>query len=206
MKYLLLDVAGTILHKPALFGRIKDVLSNADIEIDPEKLKYNHKILSEAIKFPDRTDEQFYRQFNSELLYSLGIPPSDALLSAIFASCSYLPWEKFADTEVLKELQIPKGIISNFNTSLTQFFGPVFSNIFVSETQGISKPSIQFYKYALDQIGIAPGDIIYIGDSFKLDLVPALALGINAYVIDRDGFYPKSLNTIGSLSELKFMV
>lgn len=210
MKYLLVDVAGTILHKPNLFTKINETLSNYGYLVSLDKLKYNHKLLSEVIKFPDRTDAEFYTNFNSELLFSLGIIPTDVLLNDIFRACSYLPWEKFEDTQVLNEIEIPIGIISNFNRSLentiNQFFGPIFSDFFVSEEIGISKPSLQFYKKALDKINVSPKDILYIGDSFKLDLQPSLGLGVNSYIIDRDNFYPNNLNTIQSLLELKKMI
>lgn len=210
MKYLLLDVAGTILHKPNLFTKINETLSNYGYLVSLDNLKYNHKLLSEVIKFPDRTDAEFYTNFNSELLFSLGIIPTDVLLSDIFQACSYLPWEKFEDTQVLNEIEIPIGIISNFNSSLekklSEYFGPIFSNIFVSEEIGISKPSLEFYKKALAKINVSPKDILYIGDSFKLDLRPSLELGINSYVIDRDDFYPNNLNTIQSLFELKKLI
>ncbi|KUJ63742.1 hypothetical protein AR687_00715 [Flavobacteriaceae bacterium CRH] len=207
MKYLLLDVAGTILYKPELVTKIHETLSSFGHVIAVDKLKYNHKVLSEVIKFPDRTNADFYTTFNSELLYSLGIVPNEELLNAIFKSCSYLPWEKFDDTKVLNEIEIPIGIISNFNSSLkdklNQYFGPIFSDIFVSEEIGIAKPSIEFYKRALEKININPKDILYIGDSFKLDLKPAHELGITSYVIDRDNIYPDNDNIIRSLSELK---
>lgn len=210
MKYLLLDVAGTILYKPDLVTKINETLSSFGYVISVDKLKYNHKVLSEVIKFPDRTNAEFYTNFNSELLYSLGIVPNEELLDAIFKSCSYLPWGKFEDTKVLNEIEIPIGIISNFNTSLkdklNEYFGPVFSDIFVSEEIGISKPSIEFYKKALDKININPKDILYIGDSFKLDLKPARELGITCYVIDRDNIYPDNTNIIRSLSELKKLI
>jgi putative hydrolase of the HAD superfamily len=210
MKYLLLDVAGTILHKPALFAKIKEVLDGYGYAVAHDKLKFNHKVLSEAIKFPDRTDAGFYHYFNAELLYSLGIIPTDELLNAIFKSCSYLPWEKFEDTDILQDIDIPIGIISNFNATLKEklqnYFGSVFSHVFVSEEMGVAKPSADFYKKALDRININPKEVLYIGDSFKLDLQPALALGMNSYVIDRDHFYPNNPNTIQSLSELEKLI
>ncbi|MFD1601629.1 HAD family hydrolase [Flavobacterium artemisiae] len=207
MKYLLLDVAGTLLHKPDLFLTINNTLQNFGHTIALDKLRYNHKMLSETIKFPDRTDVDFYSYFNSEFLYSLGIIPNAELLNAVFQSCSYLPWEKFEDTNVLKEIEIPIGIISNFNSSLKKkmndYFGSIFSDFFVSEELGISKPSLEFYQKAIEKIKIEPKDILYVGDSFKLDLEPAVRLGINTLIVDRDNFYPNNPNTILSLLELK---
>ncbi|WP_366184815.1 HAD family hydrolase [Flavobacterium ovatum] len=210
MKYLLLDVSGTILYKPTLFDRIQGVLSDFEFSIDKSTIQYNHKILSETIKFPDRTDIEFYSYFNSELLYSLGVIPTSEIVSALFKACSYLPWEKYEDTKVLHEISIPMGILSNFNATLegklNQFFGTIFKDIFVSETIGKSKPSIEFHQYALEKINIDPKDILYIGDSFKLDFEPAVSLGISTFVIDRDGFYKNNVNVISSLSEIKNII
>ncbi len=210
MKYLLLDVAGTLLHKPSLFNKIQGMLTSHGHIIALNKIKYNHKLLSETIKFPDRTGKEFYTDFNAELLYSLGIIPTGELLDEIFNACSYLPWEKFDDTEALQGINIPIGILSNFNSSLkeqlTRIFGEVFSDIFVSEELGIGKPTVEFYQRALDKIGVKAKDILYIGDSFKLDMEPAIQLGIRSYIIDRDNFYPNSPNTITSLFDIKDLI
>lgn len=207
MKYLLLDVSGTILYKPVLFDKISEVLSDFGWSVEKHTIRYHHKLLSEAIHFPDRTDETFYKNFNSELLFSLGIVPDEKILQALFKACSYLPWEKFDDTDALLQVDVPMGIVSNFNTTLeeklTHFFGPIFTDVFVSETIGMSKPSIEFYQFALDKIGIQPNEIVYVGDSFKLDYKPAVELGITTFIIDRDGFYPKNDTVIHSLFELK---
>lgn len=210
MKYLLLDVAGTLLHKPELFTQIQSVLTRYGYIVSLSKIKYNHKLLSETIAFPDRTSKEFYNHFNAELLYSLGIIPTGKLLDEIFNTCSYLPWEKFDDTDYLREINIPIGILSNFNSSLKdqlgRLFGPIFSGIFVSEDLGVAKPAIQFYQIAIDKIGIDAKDILYIGDSFKLDMEPAMQLGIKSYVIDRDNFYPNNPNTITSLYDIKDII
>jgi FMN phosphatase YigB (HAD superfamily) len=210
MKYLLLDVSGTILYKPLLFDNLLKVLQEFGFEIEKKKLQYHHKLLSEVIKFPDRTDESFYEFFNSELLYSIGIVPNKELLQAIFKSCSYLPWEKYEDTNVLNEISIPMGILSNFNSTLEvklqHFFGPIFKDIFVSEVIGLSKPSKDFFQYALNNLKINPKDIIYVGDSFKLDFNPANEIGFTTFVIDREGFYPKNENVISSFIELKNII
>lgn len=210
MKYLLLDVAGTLLHKPALFIKIQEVLTSRGHIVALSKIKYNHKLLSETIKFPDRTSKEFYIDFNAELLYTLGIVPTEGLLDELFNACSYLPWEKFDDTEYLREVNIPIGILSNFNSSLKdqlgQLFGAVFSDIFVSEELGVVKPAVEFYQRAIDKIGVDANDILYIGDSFKLDLEPATQLGIKSYVIDRDNFYPNSPNIITSLFDIKDLI
>lgn len=207
MKYLLFDVSGTLLYKPNLYPVFADTLSGFDIEVKISDLKYHHKLLSEVIKFPDKTDEKFYKRFNAELLISLGICPEKTILNQLFKNCSYLPWERFLDTSVLNKLNNPKGILSNFNSSLEEklfhFFGNVFKDVFVSEIEGVSKPSTSFFEIALEKLNLNADQIIYIGDSFKLDYLPASKLGITAFIIDRDRYYPDSNFVLRSLDDIE---
>lgn len=206
IEYVFFDVSGTLLSKPKLFWNIQLALKNHGYEINYDEIKFKHKLLSEVIKFPDRTNMEFYRKFNRELLYLLGISPTNELLVDIFDSCTYLPWQAFEDTTVLKEIKIPMGIISNFNATLKEkietFFGAIFNDIFVSEELGVAKPKLEFYELALRKCGIKPENTLYIGDSVKLDLEPALQVGMKALIVDRDLFYSKSHRTINSLYEI----
>jgi HAD superfamily hydrolase (TIGR01549 family) len=206
IQYIFFDVAGTLLGKPTLYSIIQNTLRDFGHEVTLDEIKNKHKLLSEVIHFPDRTDVAFYEKFNSELLYLLGIIPEEALVNSIFKKCTYLPWQAFDDTQILKELPLPMGVISNFNTSLKdkleQFFGTVFQDVFVSEELGVAKPKIEFYKKALERIPFAAHEVLYVGDSIKLDLEPASKLGFKVLIIDRDNFYPNSKNKISSLTEI----
>ncbi len=207
IKYIFFDVAGTLLDKPKLYPSIKLSIEQFGHTISVETLKARHKLLSEVVHFPDKTDINFYKWFNSELLYILGIVPTDELLSAIFNNCTYLPWEPFSDTNVLSKIDLPIGVISNFNNTLkhklNHFFGPVFQDILVSEEIGVAKPKTEFYKKALEAVPYQADEILYIGDSIKLDFEPASALGFKVLIIDRDNFYPTFKNKITNLAEIK---
>lgn len=207
IKYIFFDVAGTLLGKPSLFSIIQKTLSEFGYKVSLDEIKQKHKLLSEVIHFPDRTDETFYKKFNSDLIYLFGIVPSEELIYAVFKNCTYLPWETFEDTHVLNDLKLPLGVISNFNTTLkvklNGFFGPVFSDVLVSEELGVAKPNIEFYKIALAKIPYQVNEVLYIGDSIKLDLEPATKLGLKTLIVDRDDFYPNLKNRISSLDELK---
>jgi len=207
MKYILFDVAGTLLYKPDVHTNIQQALLRHGFAVDLADIKFRHKMVSESIFFPDRTDETFYQHFNTEFLYALGIVPEDKLMLDIYNSCSYLKWEQFADANFLERINIPVGIISNFNSTLKErlksFFDITFADVFVSEELGVAKPKSAFYEKALEQIGIDASEIIYVGDSVKLDLAPAQKLGIKTFLIDRDNYFPAQKNRIGSLYELE---
>ena len=206
IKYILFDAANTLIHKPMLWKNLQSSLKKFSHNVPEELLKRNHKLLSECLRFPDRTSKEFYLGFNSELLYSLGISPTSELLDEIFSSCTYLQWEKFSDTIIIDSIHLPCGIISNFNSTLTEIinkeFGEKFKHILVSENYGVVKPSLQFYEIAANKIGFAPNEILYIGDSIKLDIEPAIKVSFNTLLIDRDNVYPIYINRITSLEAL----
>lgn len=206
IKYIYFDVAGTLLEKPMLYVNIQKSLIDFGYDISIKDIKIKHKLVSELIHFPDRTDEVFYNKFNSEFLYVLGIVPTEELLKSIFNNCTYLPWQAFEDAQVLKKIAIPMGVISNFNTSLRDklehFFGPIFKDVFVSEELGVAKPNVAFYQEALNRIQLKPSEVLYIGDSVRLDYEPAYKIGFNVLIIDRDNFYPNLKYKISNLAEI----
>lgn len=208
MKVLLFDAANTLIYKPSLWVRIQEVLTKHQYTIDDKELKLKHKLISEIINFPDRTSKEFYADFNSELLLSLGIIPTDELQEDLFNNCTYQPWQAFEDCKFLSELNITKAIVSNFNSSLFDLIGDligkdVFDEIIISENEKKRKPSLAFYQIAIEKLGVNPEDILYIGDSLKLDIIPAKNLGINTLLIDRDSVYQYPLEKISSFEELK---
>ncbi|WPU95789.1 HAD family hydrolase [Mucilaginibacter sabulilitoris] len=204
---LLLDAANTIIYKPDLIPSFLSVLKKNGFDADEIQLRKNHKLLSEVIHFPDVTSKEFYCMFNNEVMLSMGIVSSKQLLDDIFANCSYLPWRPFQDTHVLKTLSIKKAILSNFNASINikinNIFGDhLFDSIIGSEKEGIGKPNIEFYKRALDVLNVDPEKILYVGDSIKLDVVPARSIGIETYLIDRDRNFLQFNKRIDSLADL----
>ena len=121
IEYILFDVAGTLLYKPKLYKNIQDTLSQFGYQVTLEEIKFKHKLLSEIIHFPDRTSKDFYLNFNTTLLELFGIIPTNEIVDAVFSNCTYLDWEKFDDTEILKSLNVPLGIASNFNKQFRNF-------------------------------------------------------------------------------------
>lgn len=205
-RFLLFDAANTLIHKPALWERMDDALKLHGITVDIPTLQKHHKLVSELLFFPDRTNAEFYKTFNSELLYSMGIIPTQQLTDAIFKACTYLDWAPFPDTAALSEISLPKGILSNFNNTLSgkisEMFPGVFSTVITSEELECAKPSVEFYSKAIKSIGVPPENIIYVGDSIKLDMEPAVKKGMTAYLIDRMDCFPNYPNRINSLTQL----
>ncbi|ANE52444.1 HAD family hydrolase [Flavisolibacter tropicus] len=210
IKYILFDAANTLIHKPTIWECFDKALKSNNIEMPIDLLKRNHKLISEIIHFPDATSSEFYQKFNAELLYSLGIIPNEKLLEDIFQACTYQPWQPFNDTVALNGLDFPKGILSNFNASLSkkinEMFPDTFSDFFISEVIQFAKPDLRFYRKAIELLRIEPNEVLYIGDSIKLDMEPARVIGMNSILIDRDGVFPNFNARISSLSELNQII
>lgn len=208
VKAVFFDVANTLLHKPKLFKKIKYALSLSSIHIEEEELIMKHKLLSEIVTFPDKTSREFYASFNSELLYLLGIPPTKGLTDSIFEECSYLPWQPYDDTTFINAIPQKKGILSNWDITLEdqlqKNFSTEFTWILGSQNTGIRKPNPFFFDTLIQKTGYDPGEILYVGDSLKLDIVPALQAGFQAVLIDRlDLFRLSPVNRIKEMSQLE---
>jgi len=203
---LLLDAANTIIYKPNFYSKFIEVLGNYNLVVENEDLKKIHKITSEYYNFPDRTSKEFYLKFNSELLYGLGIIPSPEMLEDIYKACSYLEWEKFEDTKYLSQINCKKVILSNFNNGLNSIlerhFSGMFTSIITSELEGVRKPDPQFFNIAIESVGVKPSEILYVGDSIKLDLEPGINAGMNAWLLDRENYYPYCKRRLSTLKEL----
>ncbi|MDP2385477.1 MAG: HAD family hydrolase [Bacteroidota bacterium] len=206
IKVLLFDAANTLIFKPDLLIRIATVLEKHQHLVDVNTLRSKHKLVSEIINFPDRTDRNFYEHFNTELILSLGILPNKEILDDVFTACSYLPWEPFEDCKSLNELSLPKCVLSNFNSGLNELMDKLipdcFTHYIVSESVGCRKPDIEFYNLATQKLGVEPHEIVYFGDSLKLDVMPAQKCGMNAILIDRFNEFTNFKNRISTFEQI----
>ena len=66
-------------------------------------------------------------------------------------------------------------------TGLDQFGLPAI----VAGEVGIAKPSPEPFLHALDELGVAPENAVFVGDSLTRDISPALDLGMAALLIAR---------------------
>jgi HAD superfamily hydrolase (TIGR01549 family) len=208
IKAVFFDVANTLLEKPDLFPRMSAALLAHDYAVDAPALRHAHKFLSEAFAFPDKTSREFYAEFNQNLLYSLGIAPSDQLLREIFEACTYLPWKPFPDTAALSGISVPMGILSNWDSSLREKLDEHFSVNFkwtlCSQDEGVRKPHPIFFRRMMEVSNLQPDEILFIGDSMKLDIHPALQVGVRGVLIDRMNHFPHAgVPRIKNLKEVK---
>ena len=195
-KAVFFDVANTLLYKPDLYPKMEEVFKKHGYTVSRKELEKKHRTLSEVIIFPDQTSRAFYLHFNTELLYLLGIFPAENLVAELFDACTYLPWAAFQDVHALSRINLPMGVLSNWDSTLPkklkEHIDCSFSWVLGSQLQGVRKPDPAFFKIMIESAECRPEEILFVGDSVRLDIVPAMQLGVKAVLIDRPGLYPDS--------------
>lgn len=66
----------------------------------------------------------------------------------------------------------------------------LFSRVVTSIGFGLRKPSPAIFEFALGELSAAPGQCIYVGDTFVADYEGPRAVGIRGVLIDPDGARP----------------
>jgi FMN phosphatase YigB (HAD superfamily) len=211
VRAIFFDVAHTLLDKPTVIHALHAVMARHGIVVPLPQLRMRHRLMMEAIVFPDRTSRGFYAEFNAALLRSVGAVPSDSLLGEMFDSCSYQPWVPYDDVPAIASLRMPRGILSNWDTTLREKLRGLvdveFDWILGSAEQLTRKPDASFFRLMLEATGLEPSQVAYVGDSMRLDIEPAWRMGFHAILLDRDDVFPHStVARIASLNELGQML
>jgi len=90
------------------------------------------------------------------------------------------------------------------NLGLDNVFGP--DHVFIGEELGTSKPQPESYLLPLRRFGISPANAVFVGDSWKLDVVGPTTVGMQAVWFNPRGrpapMEPEPLAVISRLDEL----
>ena len=149
-----------------------------------------------------------YRRFLEEL----EVADEDLVKELFTVFSSSASYKLYADVlpavEALRSSGYRMGLISNFETWLEDMLvdlelGSVFEPVVISGREGIEKPDPDLYRIAVERAGIDPARCVHVGDSPKMDVEPALEVGLNAVLLDRMDRYPDvPYPRIASLAEL----
>jgi len=93
----------------------------------------------------------------------------------------------------LREAGLKLGLVSNSGRDLDEFLAhhalPVDAAL-TSGAHGRTKPHGSIFLAVLERLGAEPDDAAMVGDSLEDDIDGARALGMQAFLLDRDGRYP----------------
>jgi len=108
-------------------------------------------------------------------------------------------WRLYADVIPAWESLIERGltvhVASNFDARLHAIGAELFprelvTNVWTSAEIGWRKPSRYFFDHVVWQLGGVAHPLVYVGDQWRLDVLPARSRGLGAVQIDRTSGQP----------------
>ncbi|HYJ61880.1 MAG TPA: HAD-IA family hydrolase [Actinomycetota bacterium] len=143
---------------------------------------------------PERS-ARFWTSVYERMLGELGVADGDGLAVSLYATftdrANYALFDDVPATlDALDAAGLTVGIVSNFEAWLEDLLADLdvrdrFAVRVISGIEGIEKPDPEIFERALDRLGVAATEAVYVGDNPELDVDPAVALGMTAVLIDR---------------------
>jgi putative hydrolase of the HAD superfamily len=211
---VLFDAGETLLRpEPSFPELIVRLLRKRGIEVDHDEPGWIERALGTVFRAMDdlvvnrehfstsaERSRAFWTEIYARLLIELGVDDVDGA-HATFLYDEFSKPEHYAlfpdALPALRELAATGyvlGIVSNFEAwlmTLLERLGvlPLMSVVVVSGTEGIEKPDVEIFRRALERVGVAAERAVYVGDNPRIDVEPAVALGMGAVLVDRRGVH-----------------
>jgi HAD superfamily hydrolase (TIGR01549 family) len=215
---VLFDVDFTLAKPGPLLGPggYKEAGERFGLALDPERyLEARAAAILDLRQHPElEHDEEVWLRFTEDIVRGMG-GEGDACRSVAKAITDrWLSSENFELYEdvlpVLEALRVAGlkiGLVSNTSRDLDSFVSHFRLRVdawISSGTHGKVKPSPSIFMAVLDQLRVGPESAVMVGDSLEDDVEGARALGMQAYLVDRDGRTeaPDALPTLLALPAL----
>ncbi len=202
-KAILFDALGTLVELEPPWPRLIDALRGQhDVEVPWDDAK--RAMIAEITYYKEHHDEGrdddslagLRRRCAAVLrdeLPQVASLTDEQLVKALLGSLRFAPYPDVPQT--LAELRVAGvklAVVSNWDRSLGETLGQIglsglLDTIVVSAEVGSRKPAPIIFETALDRLGVAAGDALFVGDSPETDIAGAIAAGIRPLLLDRRG-------------------
>ena len=214
LRAVFLDIGDTVMRPNPSWEHIYALaFEEHGVEVELEQLRdalraaYHHGGWGFEGGFEASEETSFRRtvEIDQAAIAELGVGPMPESffrrLSELFMLVS--SWHVFPDTlpalDALKERGLRVGAVSNWMWQLPELLHSLelvshFDFIAASARIGFEKPHPQIFRYALEQVGVEPDEVVHVGDHLDADVAGAQAVGIAPVLIDRrERFSPDDL-------------
>ena len=107
--------------------------------------------------------------------------------------------------KLLRDHELRIGLVSNTGRDLQAFVrhhGLDVDAAVGSGAYGKTKPHPTIFRHVLEQLGVTAADAVMVGDSLEDDVQGARAVGMRAFLIDREGRFPDADEKLDDLRGL----
>jgi HAD superfamily hydrolase (TIGR01549 family) len=181
------------------------------LELDPAR--YDHAraaAVSELKRHPELDhDEEVWVRFTEQIIRGMG-GTGATYEAAVEMERSWVEaahFELYDDAlpvvDDLRERGLLIGLLSNSSRDLGQFVvhhGLAVDAVLTSRAHGKSKPHETIFRALLALLEVDPDEAAMVGDTIEDDVDGALAVGMRALLLDREGRYP---DVEGRLDDLR---
>jgi putative hydrolase of the HAD superfamily len=157
-------------------------------------------------------DEELWVLFTEEIVRGMGGDGEGARACALEMVAAWERHEHFSLYDdvlpTLAELRrhgLKLGLVSNGQRDLDAFVAHHALDVDAavgSATFGRLKPHPSIFLAAVERLGVEPVDAAMVGDSYEDDIEGARALGMVAFLIDREGLHPNDPDRLEDLRAL----
>jgi len=228
IRVILFDLDGTLRHnRPAFTDSFMDYAAqqgvNASLVQRWQTTRWTHYYWasSQELAADDRAfgglEAEFWTNYARRCLEVLGAsaevahllaPEMHRYMSEDHQTEDWVPPEVPETLQALKEAGFRLGVVSNREHSYKEYLTQVglleyFDLALVAGEVEAWKPDPRIFEHALDQLGYAPVQAVYVGDNYYADIQGAYKAGLQPVLIDPDGLFPEAeCPIIHSLAEL----
>ncbi len=173
------------------------------LELDPSRYAEARAAAVETIeRHPELDhDEEVWVLFTEQIIRGMGGDSDRAYECAVEMTRAWEHAENFELYEdtlpvlaVLREHGLKIGLVSNTGRDLEAFIRHHALDVDAavsSGSHGKTKPHPAIFLSALEQLGVTPEESAMVGDSPEDDVDGAKALGMRAFLVDRDDRFPE---------------
>lgn len=204
------DAVGTLFGVRGSVGQVYREIARAHgVEVDAAKIDrafYESFKASPPCTFPGvdvleipQLEQQWWNTIAQQTFDRVGVLHQFADFSEFFSDLYYhfetaKPWFIYPDTvptlEKLRSLDIPLGVLSNFDSRLYKVLKALnledfFDSITISTEVGVAKPDPKIFAIALEKHDCQPENAWHIGDSQQEDYEAANAAGLRGILLNR---------------------
>ncbi|TCO58027.1 HAD family hydrolase [Actinocrispum wychmicini] len=182
---VLFDFSGTLFRlEPDLTGLVSLAGEPMGGEAQAEVMRRLTAPVGEPGGLPERMrgdwdrrdlDPVLHRQLYTEVLRGSGVGNPEYLYDGMLTAAAWLPYPDTVDAlKSLADKEIPVAVISNIAWDIRPVFHHTGAAEFVDEfvlsyVEGAIKPDPRLFSVACERIGVAPKDVLMIGDSKEAD-------------------------------------
>ena len=160
-------------------------------------------------------DEEIWVAFTERIVLGMGgsQPASREVAVELTARwAQHANFELYDDAlptlEAVREHGLRIGLLSNTARDLGAFVahhGLEVDAVLTSRVHGKTKPHESIFRAVLELLEVEPGEAMMVGDTLEDDVDGALAVGMQAVLLDREGRYPER-ESLGDLRELVALI